>query len=76
MKARCVKGLNPDIVEVETSNAFPEMLLQKCHGYRLNSARENAKTGTFSALPDLTDTPSSLPLKILILQTNYMVFLL
>ena len=33
MKARCVKGLNPDIVEVETSNAFPEMLLQKCHSH-------------------------------------------
>lgn len=76
MKARCVTGLNPDIVEVETlpSNAFPEMLLQKCHGHRLNSVRENAKTGTFSALPYLTDTPSSLPLKILTLQIAWCFF--
>lgn len=76
MKARCVTGLNPDIVEVETlpSNAFPEMLLQKCHGYRLNSVRENAKTGTFSSLPYLTDTPSSLPLKILMLQIAWCFF--
>ena len=71
MKARCVKGLNPDIVEVETGNAFPEMLLQKCHGYRLNSVRENAKTGTFSALPYWTDTPSSLSFKILMLQITW-----
>ena len=76
MKARCVTGLNPDIVEVETlpSNAFPEMLLQKCHGYRLNSVRENAKTGTFSSLPYLTDTPSSRPLKILMLQIAWCFF--
>lgn len=58
--------LNPDLVEVETlpSNAFPEMRLQKCHGCRINEIRENDKTGTSSALSCLTDTPSSLPLKI------------
>lgn len=62
--------LNPDLVEEEIlpSNVFLEMLLQKCCGYSLDSIMENEKTGMSHDLSYVTDTPSSLLLKILALQ--------